>query len=79
MEELGTRALGHFPNPDIAFPRPSLEFDFRIAVKLRSESSRVLGRTGGNTTAPKEIIAISSGQWTGSFGNGRVMVRVWPS
>lgn len=73
VEEMCKRSLDHFPHTDLSFPTPLLDFDFRIAVKLRPESSTVQGRTAANTPAPKEIIAISSGQWSGSFGNGRVV------
>lgn len=51
------------------FPSPTLEFDFRIAVKLKPESTQVHGR------CHKEITAVSSGTWSGSFGNGKIMVR----
>lgn len=70
IEESCKRALDHFPCPTIAFPTPTLEFDFRVAVTLKPESSQVQGR------AHKEITAISSGNWSGSFGHGKVMVRL---
>lgn len=47
---------------------PSLEFDFRIAVTLNPELSR------SETRVHKEIITVASGSWSGSFGNGRVLV-----
>jgi hypothetical protein len=75
VEESCKRSLDHFPNPTLCFPSPALDFDFRLCVKLRSEVSHVQSKTVGNTVTPKEIIAISSGQWSGSFGNGRVLVR----
>lgn len=48
---------------------PALEFDFRIAVTLDPVPSRADNRT------KKEITTVSAGRWSGSFGNGRVMVR----
>lgn len=48
---------------------PALEFDFRVAVTLNPEPSRVENRV------KKEITTVSAGRWSGSFGNGRVMVR----
>lgn len=50
------------------FPMPALEFDFRIAVTLNPELSR------SETRVHKEIITVASGSWSGSFGNGRVLV-----
>ena len=47
---------------------PALEFDFRIAVTLNPELSR------SETRVHKEIITVASGSWSGSFGNGRVLV-----
>ncbi|CAG9940498.1 unnamed protein product [Clonostachys rosea] len=67
LEESCKRSLDHFPNPAFAFPTPTLEFDFRLAVTLRPEPAHVPGR------AHKEITAISSGTWSGSFGHGQVM------
>lgn len=49
---------------------PSLDFDFRVAVTLNSEPSRIENR------ARKEITTVSAGKWSGSFGNGRVVVRL---
>lgn len=68
IDESCRRALDHFPCPAVAFPTPTLEFDFRVAVTLKPEPSQVQGR------AHKEITAISSGNWSGSFGHGKVMV-----
>lgn len=68
IEESCKRALHHFPSPDVAFPMPALEFDFRIAVRLNAEPSRV-------ETRAKEITTVYAGRWSGSFGNRRVMVR----
>jgi hypothetical protein len=68
VEESCKRALDHFPNPTVAFPMPTLEFDFRIAVTLKPEPSHVDGR------AHKEITGIEKGTWSGSFGHGRVLV-----
>lgn len=48
---------------------PALEFDFRIAVSLNPELSRSENRVH------KEIITVTSGKWSGTFGNGRVLVR----
>lgn len=48
---------------------PALEFDFRIAVALNPEPSRV------DNKVKKEITTVAAGQWSGSFGNGRVLVR----
>lgn len=48
---------------------PALEFDFRIAVSLSPELSRSENRVH------KEIITVTSGKWSGTFGNGRVLVR----
>lgn len=48
---------------------PALEFDFRISVKLNPELSRAENRVH------KEIITVASGSWSGSFGNGRILVR----
>ena len=73
VEDTYKRTLDHFPNPAIHFPSPTLEFDFRIAVKLKPESTQVHGR------CHKEITAISSGCWSGSFGNGKIMVGSVPS
>ena len=47
---------------------PSLDFDFRLAVKLKPEPSRLEG-----AKSQKEITAISTGHWSGSFGNGAVL------
>ena len=47
---------------------PALEFDFRVAVLLNPEPSRVENKV------KKEITTIASGQWSGSFGNGRILV-----
>ncbi|KEY68010.1 hypothetical protein S7711_09789 [Stachybotrys chartarum IBT 7711] len=68
-EEACKRSLDHFPNPTLNFPMPTLEFDLRIAVKLKPEPSNVEGK------CPKEITTISSGRWSGSFGTGHVVVR----
>jgi hypothetical protein len=70
VDESCRRALDHFPSPAVAFPTPSLEFDFRVAVALKQEPSQVQGR------AHKEIIAVSSGSWSGSFGHGKVLVSL---
>ncbi|KAK5991291.1 hypothetical protein PT974_09571 [Cladobotryum mycophilum] len=67
VEESCKRALDHFPCPSVAFPMPTLEFDFRIAVALNPEPSRIENRV------QKEITTIKGGRWSGSFGNGRVM------
>lgn len=67
VDETCRRALDHFPCPNVAFPTPTLEFDFRVAVALKNEPSQVQGR------AHKEITAVSSGSWSGSFGHGKVM------
>ncbi|RCI12592.1 hypothetical protein L249_0812, partial [Ophiocordyceps polyrhachis-furcata BCC 54312] len=66
VEESGKRSLHHFPRPTVTFPMPALEFDFRVVVALNPEPSRVESRTG------KEIIRVTVGCWSGSFGNGRV-------
>lgn len=68
VEESCKRALEHFPCPSISFAMPTLEFDFRIAVALNPEPSRIENRV------QKEITTIKGGRWSGSFGNGRVMV-----
>ncbi|GAO15422.1 hypothetical protein UVI_02056650 [Ustilaginoidea virens] len=47
---------------------PAMEFDFRIAVALNPEPSRVENKV------KKEITTVAAGQWSGSFGNGRVLV-----
>lgn len=73
VEEGYKRSLEHFPNPGLMFPMPSLEFDFRISVKLNPELSRAENRVH------KEIITVASGSWSGSFGNGRVLVCPTPS
>ncbi|PHH85456.1 hypothetical protein CDD83_387 [Cordyceps sp. RAO-2017] len=67
VEESGKRSLHHFPRPALTFPMPALEFDFRVAVALNPEPSCV------ETRVKKEITTISMGQWSGSFGNGRVV------
>ncbi|ATY63845.1 hypothetical protein CCM_04876 [Cordyceps militaris CM01] len=67
IEELAKRELDHFPSPDLLFPMPALEFDFRIAVSLNPELSRSENRVH------KEIITVTSGKWSGTFGNGRVL------
>ncbi|EFZ04488.2 Outer membrane protein, beta-barrel [Metarhizium robertsii ARSEF 23] len=67
VEESCRRALPHFPRPAISFPMPALEFDFRIAVALNPEPSRVENKV------KKEITTVAAGQWSGSFGNGRVL------
>lgn len=46
---------------------PAMEFDFRIAVALNPEPSRVENKV------KKEITTVAAGQWSGSFGNGRVL------
>jgi hypothetical protein len=56
---------------------PALDFDFRIAVRLNQEAVHV---DSGNT---KEITTVAAGVWSGSFGHGRVIVRLhfftfWP-
>lgn len=68
IEDTYKRTLSHFPNPAIMFPAPTLEFDFRIAVNLKPESTQVHGK------CHKEITAVSSGTWSGSFGNGKITV-----
>ena len=68
VEESCKRALEHFPQPSIEFPMPTLDFDFRLAVKLKPEPSRLEG-----AKAHKEITTISGGKWSGSFGNGNVL------
>lgn len=73
IEELSKRSLDHFPSPDLLFPMPALEFDFRIAVTLNPELSRSENRVH------KEIITVTSGKWSGTFGNGRVLVCSFPS
>lgn len=60
--------MPHFPRPTISFPIPALDFDFRIAVALNPEPSRVENKI------KKEITTVAAGQWSGSFGNGRVLV-----
>ncbi|PNY23074.1 Uncharacterized protein TCAP_06971 [Tolypocladium capitatum] len=67
VEESCKRALHHFPSPAVTFPMPTLEFDFRVAVGLNPQPSRVENRLG------KEITTVSTGRWSGSFGNGRIM------
>ncbi|KAF1733137.1 hypothetical protein CRV24_007036 [Beauveria bassiana] len=67
IEEISKRSLDHFPSPDLLFPMPALEFDFRIAVALNPELSRSENRVH------KEIITVTSGKWSGTFGNGRVL------
>ncbi|KAG5998079.1 hypothetical protein E4U54_002261 [Claviceps lovelessii] len=67
VEETCRRALPHFPRPTISFPIPALDFDFRIAVALNPEPSRVENKI------KKEITTVAAGQWSGSFGNGRVL------
>ncbi|KAM3551951.1 hypothetical protein ARSEF4850_007626 [Beauveria asiatica] len=67
IEEISKRSLDHFPSPDLLFPIPALEFDFRIAVALNPELSRSENRVH------KEIITVTSGKWSGTFGNGRVL------
>ncbi|PFH59548.1 hypothetical protein XA68_12215 [Ophiocordyceps unilateralis] len=66
VEESGKRSLHHFPRPAVTFSMPALEFDFRVAVTLNPEPSRVESR------ANKEIISVTAGRWSGSFGNGRI-------
>jgi hypothetical protein len=68
VEEACKRSLDHFPSPSVAFPQPTLEFDFRIAVKLKPEPSQIDGKV------KKEITTISAGRWSGSFGTGAVVV-----
>lgn len=68
VEESCRRALPHFPRPAISFPMPSLEFDFRLVAALNPEPSHVENK------ARKEITTVAAGQWSGSFGNGRVLV-----
>lgn len=68
VEEACKRSLEHFPCPSVSFAMPTLEFDFRIAVALNPEPSRIENRV------QKEITTIKGGRWSGSFGNGRVMV-----
>ncbi|KAG5978306.1 hypothetical protein E4U55_006279 [Claviceps digitariae] len=67
VDESCRRALPHFPRPAISFPIPALEFDFRVAVALNPEPSRVENKI------KKEITTVAAGQWSGSFGNGRVL------
>jgi hypothetical protein len=70
VEEACKRSLDHFPSPSIAFPMPALDFDFRIAVKLKPEPSQIDGKV------KKEITTISAGRWSGSFGTGAVVVSL---
>lgn len=72
------RSLPLFPSPELFFPSPTLDFDFRVAVKLRSEPSHVQSRGPGNICIGKDIAPVSSGQWSGTFGNGRVLVSTRP-
>ncbi|KAH8180182.1 UPF0311 protein [Sarocladium implicatum] len=109
VEEFHQRSLDHFPSPSLLFPQPALEFDFRIAVKLRPEPSRLDPRpmpsdttkkqqqqqqqpfsssssssatqpaadakapNAASSPQPREIIAVQSGSWSGSFGHGKVL------
>ncbi|KAG6034784.1 hypothetical protein E4U41_006356 [Claviceps citrina] len=67
VDESCRRALPHFPRPALSFPLPALEFDFRVAVALNPEPSRVESKVN------KEITTVTAGQWSGSFGNGRIL------
>lgn len=48
---------------------PALEFDLRVAVALSPHPSHV------DVSVDKELVTVSAGQWSGSFGNGPVVVR----
>ncbi|KAI9904185.1 hypothetical protein N3K66_000714 [Trichothecium roseum] len=88
VEESCKRALHHFPSPALHFPTPELEFDFRLAVTLKSEPSTPAviptppssqsSTQGASSSAPatgskREITGVQTGTWCGSFGNGKVM------
>lgn len=88
VEESCKRALHHFPSPALHFPTPELEFDFRLAVTLKSEPSTPAAiptppssqssTQGASSSAPatgskREITGVQTGTWCGSFGNGKVM------
>ena len=69
MERIARSRLG-VPHPDIFLPTPSLEMDFRLAVKLRKELCKVSSDDGG----AKELTVVENGTWAGSFGRGVVRV-----
>lgn len=66
-EGLFLRSLDHFPSTELLIPLPTLEFDFRIIVDLDPQSPNF-------NPVHKEAIAVLSGQWSGTFGNGHVLV-----
>ncbi|KAJ2983930.1 hypothetical protein NQ176_g352 [Zarea fungicola] len=68
IEELFQRMLSHFPRQDLLVSVPTLEFDFRIAVNPKSELLFA-------KNPQREIIPISGGKWSGTFGNGCVLFR----
>ncbi|KAJ2980904.1 hypothetical protein NQ176_g2357 [Zarea fungicola] len=51
---------------ELLIPLPTLEFDFRIIVDLDPQSPNF-------NPVHKEAIAVLSGQWSGTFGNGHVL------
>ncbi|GAB0135920.1 hypothetical protein EsDP_00004241 [Epichloe bromicola] len=66
-DDMSDSGSSNITRPAISFPMPSLEFDFRIVVALNPEPSRV------EKKVRKEITTVAAGQWSGSFGNGRVL------
>ncbi|KID73490.1 Outer membrane protein, beta-barrel, partial [Metarhizium brunneum ARSEF 3297] len=66
-DDMSDSGSSNISRPAISFPMPALEFDFRIAVALNPEPSRVENKV------KKEITTVAAGQWSGSFGNGRVL------
>lgn len=69
-EELSQRSLDHFPNRDLLFSMPELRLDFRIVVTLNPKLRR------SEIKANMEVVTVAGGKWSGTFGNGSVMVCV---
>ena len=69
METIMRARLG-VPYPELLLPIPTLELDFRLAVKLRKARCMVNSGDG----AAKELTVVESGTWAGSFGKGVVRV-----
>ncbi|KHO00278.1 Outer membrane protein, beta-barrel [Metarhizium album ARSEF 1941] len=60
-DDMSDSGSSNISRPGLSFPMPALEFDFRIAVALNPEPSKVENKV------KKEITTVAAGQWSGSF------------
>ncbi|XMA09019.1 hypothetical protein WAI453_001810 [Rhynchosporium graminicola] len=57
--------VSHHPYPDLSLPHPSLQLDFRMAVKLSPRIS-----LGPTPFGHRNWISFTGGTWSGSWGSG---------